>query len=354
MTINEKGREAQTINFTERIEPHSSSALLIAPALRKVENYNVTLNMTTNKWDMENVPALRGEAFITTPLDYYDKIEFQLNSIEPFNGIAIPFSDTWEKFVKDEIKDGTTGKKLRQRGAIKDLTKSLTQDKTEPMDKIAAISNYIKTNISTQSGFFLANDRSNEDVIQKKTGTVGDINLLLGAMLSEAGFKVTPVYLSTRSHYALVGAGSDAAPLQRDLVGDYFNHAFLCVPMERDTVWLECTSSNGPAGYCGNFTGDRDVLILTEKGGQVVHTPYYSEKDNRQMRLATVKIDAEGNATTELTTLYSGLQQDVAREFAMHGNEKDVRDALIRRLHLPSFDLKSFKYIADRQRIPTV
>ena len=119
-------------------------------------------------------------------------------------------------------------------------------------------------------------------------------------------------------------------------------------------MWLECTSSSAPAGYCGNFTGNRDVLILTEMGGQVVHTPRYLAKDNRQMRHATVKMDAEGNATTDLTTLYSGLQQDIPRAFATHGNEKDVRDALIRRLHLPNFDLKSFKYTADRERIPTV
>jgi hypothetical protein len=183
------------------------------------------------------------------------------------------------------------------------------------------------------------------DVCAKKYGDCKALTNFTKAMLQVVG---------VRSHYTLVGAGEDAMPLQRDLVGNYFNHAFLCVPLEKDTVWLECTSSSTPAGYCGDFTGDRDVLILTEMGGQVVHTPRYSAKDNRQMRRANVKIDAEGNATTDLTTLYSGLQQDMPRAFATHGNEKDVRDALIRRLQLPNFDLKSFKYTADRQRIPTV
>jgi hypothetical protein len=236
LNSNEKGTDSQEIIFTEKAEAKSSSGLDAAPT-GTMESYKVVLNMTTNKWTMADVPALRPEAFITTPLDYYDKLEFQLNSIKPFNGANIPFSNTWEQFVKDEIKSGTTGKKLRQRGAIKDLTKSLTKDKTDPMDKIAAISNYIKTNISTQNGFFLADDRSHDDVIQKKTGTVGDINLLLGAMLSEAGLKVTPVLLSTRSH----GRVAHTYPLL-----SRFNYLIMAVSIDDKDVLLDAVNGALP------------------------------------------------------------------------------------------------------------
>ncbi len=236
LTSNEKGTDTQELTFTERADAKSSSGLDGAPTGR-MESYNVTLNMTTNKWTMNDVPALRNEAFITTPLDYYDKMEFQLNSIKPFNGSNIPFSNTWEQFVKDEIKSGTTGKRLRQHGAIKDLTKSLTKDKTDPMDKIAAISNYIKTNISTQNGFFLADDRSNDDVIQKKTGTVGDINLLFGAMLSEAGLKVTPVLLSTRSH----GRVAQTYPLL-----SRFNYLIMSVNIDGKDILLDAVNAALP------------------------------------------------------------------------------------------------------------
>jgi hypothetical protein len=236
LDINEKGKDAQTISFTEKVEERSTSGLNSAPT-GKMETYNVTLNMTTNRWAMKDVPALRSEAFITTPLDYFDKIEFQLNSIKPFNGANIAFGNTWEKFVKEEMKGGVTGKKLKQRGAIKDLTKSLTKDKTTAMDKIAAISNYIKTNISVQNGFFLADDRSNEDVIKKKTGTVGDINLLFGAMLSEADLNVTPVLMSTRSH----GRVAQTYPLE-----SRFNYLLMSVNVDGNDVLLDATNAALP------------------------------------------------------------------------------------------------------------
>jgi hypothetical protein len=84
---------------------------------------NQTYKVFTNLWAMQNVSALRNEAFITTPRDYFDTIEFQLNAIKP-RGVGgresdISFSDSWKKFIKDDIKNGTTGKKLRQHDAIK-------------------------------------------------------------------------------------------------------------------------------------------------------------------------------------------------------------------------------------------
>jgi hypothetical protein len=296
------------------------------------------------RWSAKNVAAGTEEAFssdktITAPMVY---VSWENFIYEGHTGAA----HSWSAF-------GQFFNKLNQgRDVLPDAFKAelqtLVKDCPTPLSKIEKIYSFLQKNtryVSIQFGIGGFQPFPASDVCAKKYGDCKALTNFTKAMLQEVG---------VRSHYTLVCAGDDAMPLQPNLVGNYFNHAFLCVPLEKDTVWLECTSSNGPAGYCGDFTGDRDVLILTENGGQIVHTPRYSEKDNRQMRSATVKMDADGNAATDLTTLYTGLQQDAARSFATHSNEKDVRDALIRRLHLPNFDLKSFKYTADRQRIPTV
>jgi hypothetical protein len=298
----------------------------------------------TYQWTVNNLAASSEDAFVANSEISAPTVfaTWQNFSYLGYAGAA----DSWSAF-------GEFFNKLNKgRGdlpeAFKTELRTLTKDCATPLSKTEKIYEFLQKNtryVSIQFGIGGFQPFPASDVCAKKYGDCKALSNFTKAMLQVVG---------VRSHYTLVGAGEDAMPLQRDLVGNYFNHAFLCVPLEKDTVWLECTSSTTPAGYCGDFTGNRDVLILTETGGQVVHTPRYSAKDNRQMRRATVKIDAEGNATTDLTTLYSGLQQDMPRAFATHGNEKDVRDALIRRLHLPNFDLKSFKYTADRQRIPTV
>jgi hypothetical protein len=247
LTIKEKGTSALTMNVlvvdknVDDSRRSASFAGLPSTGSDNAGTVNQTLKVTTNRWAMADVPALRNEAFITTPVDYFDKIEFQLNSIKPYGNSGrlsdISFSDSWEKFIRDQIKSGTTGKRLRQHGAIKDIVTSLTKDKTTAMDKVAAISNYIKTNISTQNGFFLADDRSNDDVISKKTGTVGDINLLFGAMLSEAGLKVTPILMSTRSH----GRVAKTYPLE-----SRFNYLLMSVNVDGNDVLLDATNAALP------------------------------------------------------------------------------------------------------------
>jgi Domain of Unknown Function with PDB structure (DUF3857) len=255
-------------------------------------------------------------------------------------------SDSWASF-------GDFFNKLNKgRGELPEAFKmelrEMVKDCPTPLSKIEKIYTYLQKNtryVSIQFGIGGFQPFPAADVCAKKYGDCKGLTNFTKAMLEVVG---------VRSHYTLVGAGEDAEPLLPDLVGNYFNHAFLCVPLEHDTVWLECTSPNEPAGYCGNFTGDRDVLILTETGGKVVHTPCYLAKDNREMRHGIVKIGADGNATTTVTTLYSGLKQDRPRAFATYVNEKDVRDYLIEGLDIANFELENFKYSADRQRIPTV
>jgi Domain of Unknown Function with PDB structure (DUF3857) len=296
------------------------------------------------QWTADNVPASSEADFVSNKEITRPTVFATWNNFSYLGFVGA--SNSWASF-------GEFFNKLNKgRGELpedfKKELRALVKDCPTPLSKTEKIYEFLQKNtryVSIQFGIGGFQPFPASDVCAKKYGDCKGLSNFTKAMLQVVG---------VRSHYTLVGAGSDAAPLLPDLVGNYFNHAFLCVPLERDTVWLECTSQNNPAGYCGDFTGNRNVLILTEKGGEVVHTPRYSAKDNREMRLATIKIDADGNATTDVRTLYSGLTQDLPRELATHGNEKDVRDFLIRNLHISSLELKTFKYAADRQRIPTV
>ena len=160
-----------------------------------------TLNTVNDyRWVMEHVPALRSEPYITRASDYYDKIEFQLKSTN-FPGVPYKsFSNNWSEFVKDLIKEGDLGTKLTKRSAVEDLVKTIIEGKTTEKEKIVAITNYVKANINVKIEGGILSDRTHKKVLEEKVGTVGDVNLLLGAMLAESGIKVKPVLLSTRKH----------------------------------------------------------------------------------------------------------------------------------------------------------
>ncbi len=84
------------------------------------------------------------------------------------------------------------------------------------------------------------------------------------------------------------------------------NHVILCVPLTADTMWLECTSQNLEAGFLGNFTDNRRVLLLTEEGGVLTKTPNY--KNNKCSRNIDINIAANGDYSAKMQQTYEGIE----------------------------------------------
>ena len=156
------------------------------------------------------------------------------------------------------------------------------------------------------------------------------------------------------AYEALVKAGESAPDIRTDLPGFQFNHVFLCVPAEGDTLWLECTSQHNAVGYLGNFTGDRHVLLITPDGGKLVKTPSYSPDNNRQQRFATVVLIPDGAATVRVRSLYTGLQQEPYAGVIHNLTHDQQRDWLIKNTNLPSFELTDFSFAETKAVIPAV
>ena len=253
---------------------------------------------------------------------------------------------TWENYGKFFLKLNEGRDKLPD--AFKSELKQMVNDCPTPLSKVEKLYDYLQKNtryVSIQFGIGGFQPFPAMDVCTKKYGDCKGLTNFMYAMLKEVG---------VLSYYTLVGAGNDHKPLEKDLVGDYFNHVFLCVPIEKDTIWLECTSQSNPIGYCGSFTGDRDVLLITPEGGKVVHTPQYKEKENLENRKAQLTLDAEGNVLAKIQTHYSGLKQEMPNALANHNNTKDVQDFYYRRLQLPNFNIRSIKFEVEKKRIPSV
>lgn len=298
--------------------------------------------MTIYQWSVRGLKAYTPEIYTSNQKTVKPRL---LITIERFKMQGYEGSNSsWKDFGKFIYQLNAGRDKLPE--AFVAQIKDLVKDCTTPLSKVEKLYSYLQKNyryVSIQFGIGGLQPFPVTDVVAKKYGDCKGLSNLMYAMLKEVGIL---------SYYTLVSAGENYSVLQPDLVGNYFNHAFLCVPLEKDTVWLECTSQNNPVGYCGDFTGGRDVLLITPEGGQVVRTPAYGEKENIQKRKSVLVLDTEGGATAQSETRYSGLQYDLAGTLAAHGNENDVRDFWYKKLKLSGFEIKKINYTIEKKRIP--
>lgn len=234
LEVNEKTNSSQTINFT--VKDRTTSRNVTSSSYSQE---SVTMGIVNYRWVMKDLPSLRDENFITTASDYFDKMEFQLKSVQFPGSMVKTFNDTWSKFSKNLLENSEIGTKLKKTGATEDITQSIIQGKKDVKDKIVAIADYVRQNINVETNGSLFSDDSHKKVLEKKAGSVGDVNLLLGAMLTEAGIKVKPILLSTRSN----GRVAQNYPLM-----SRFNYLIIQAQIDTNYVLLDAAEPLLPVG----------------------------------------------------------------------------------------------------------
>jgi len=153
-----------------------------------------------------------------------------------------------------------------------------------------------------------------------------------------------------KSFCAEVRAGSGSNNIDETFPSNQFNHIIVCVPLAKDTVWLECTNQRKPCGFNGDFTDDRQVLLVDGENSRLVHTRAYSASENCINRHSNVNLVDENSGIAKVKTVYNGLCYDEILSI-YHADKADKIKIITQRIELPSFTLDNFSY--DEHRSPT-
>ncbi len=301
-------------------------------------------NKTITTWDATNIPAIVKETacprwheltttVITGPTD------FQLGD---YKGNM----STWQNYGKFlyALKAGRDNLPDNIKVQVHNLTDGITDIKK----KIRVLYEYLQKNtryISIQLGIGGWQPFDARSVATKGYGDCKALSNYMFSLLKEAGI---------RSDYTLVLSGDDQNYMTDDFPSNQFDHVILFVPVEKDTVWLECTSQTLPAGYLGAFTADRYALAVEESGGKLVHTPRYGLNDNLQIRKLKATLSEDASLTAEVNTSYRGLEQDDVHGIINNLSKDKVKEYLQKKLDFPTYDLDKFEYKENRSTIPEV
>ncbi|HRI22361.1 MAG TPA: transglutaminase domain-containing protein, partial [Panacibacter sp.] len=170
-------------------------------ATERSEPYTRSANTIFHIWAMQNVPSIKEEEFTTTLRNHISKIEFQLSLIKWPDQPAKAVMPNWYEAAADLMKNEYFGEDLgHDNGWLNDDIKKTTAGIKSNDEKAKKIYEYVRDNFSCTDNYAMYLSQPLKKTMQLKKGNVADINILLAAMLQNAGFEVHPVLLSTRWH----------------------------------------------------------------------------------------------------------------------------------------------------------
>jgi hypothetical protein len=248
----------------------------------------------TYQWEVENIPAVAHEDGSGGWEQSLARVWVGPNQFE-LDGYAGDMT-SWNNFGK-WIGDLAV-KSLNLTTPQKNYLQSLVAKASTQEEKVRILYQHLQNNfryVSIQLGIGGLRPFPAAFTEDKKYGDCKALSNYMQACLDAVGIK---------SYKAAINSNYNSAPVNSEFPRNGFNHMVLCVPMQPDTIWLECTSKTSEFGVLGNFTENRNALLITENGGVLVPTPTSKASNNRLVIKTTVSIggDGGGDVSTQLFT----------------------------------------------------
>ncbi len=147
-------------------------------------------------------------------------------------------------------------------------------------------------------------------------------------MLKEVGIPSNYITISTTNRRLLKDFAS---------VGQ-LNHVILQVPLQSDTLWLECTNPQLPMGYVHEDIAGHNAVEVSETGGRLVQLPAYADSTNLMHSKIHILLNANGAADVSLLQ-DSHLWQYEHNIPLLKMDEKDRHKTLQRMVRVPQAEI---------------
>lgn len=280
------------------------SDITIRTKEKNLAGLNFSKDKSTNKisFNIKNIESIKPEEYSPSLLDIVPSVLVSSNkfSLEGVQTEAENWADFGKWIYNDLIKDTHD---LPQ--STINMIQNLVKDETNDVDKAKKIYQYVQDKtryISVQVGIGGWKPFNASEVDKLGYGDCKALTNYTLSLLSAVGIK---------SNYTVVYAGNSQRNLENDFAAMQGNHVILNIPStNNESIWLECTSQKLPFGFIGDFTDDRDVLVVTPEGGKIHHTKKYSTNENLQQIKGSYSVSNNGDIDVIVNVSSKGIQYD--------------------------------------------
>lgn len=253
-------------------------------------------------YSAENIKAIKKEDLSPSIYDFFPIVFFSLENfnLENVDGTAKNWTD-FGKWYYDSILSDTE----ELPATTIDRVKQLIGIEKNPIEIAKIVYKFVQDKtryVSVQVGIGGWKPMLAKDVDKLGYGDCKALTNYTRVLLKNLGIN---------SYYTIVYSGSDEKKnINSDCVSMQGNHVILALPTEKEMIWLECTSQIQPFGLQGDFTDDRNVLIIKPEGGEIVKTKNYDENHNNQFTKANYQILEDTSIKAKISITSKGIDYD--------------------------------------------
>jgi hypothetical protein len=223
----------------------------------------------------------------------------------------------------------------------------LTDNIHDTTEKIRALFHYLQKNtryinVSIKTGGMKPYPAAY--VAEKKYGDCKALSTYFEACLASIGIK---------SFYTTINAGTVIEPFDTSFPSQQFNHVIVFVPLQKDTLWVDCTSDLA-FGYLGTFTQNRPALVQSFNNSKLINTPALSFEDVLQKRSIKAVVGSNNSLHCEFSGTYRGYQYESLSGISSELSETERNILLSRYLVETGFQLGKYTTSSPGPDIPEI
>ncbi len=241
------------------------------------QRFHFSTVVSDYRWVLKHVPAIRTENFTSAIKNHIARLEFQLSA---HNAPLTPktFTNTWPALTESLLSSEQFGDPADPlNNWLRPEVERMMQFAESTMDSAEAIFRFVRDQFTCTSYSALWREKNLRQVWKSRNGSVAEINLLLAALLRQAGMKAEPVILSTTGN----GYVQESFPMITA-----FNYVICRLPLNGDTFYLDASRPRLGFGLLLPECYNGHARVVNEEATAV----YLDAADFRESRVTTAII----------------------------------------------------------------
>ena len=283
-TIIYKPQNSQSRKIVDRVVIHDKS-----PKTRKLTFSENIINMSGSQ-----IPAIKEELYTNNIDNYSNAIKFELAYINFPGSTYKNYSNSWDDVAKSIFDQPQFGDELKKSNYFNnDLSRLISSQQSE-IEKTVAIYEFVKQKMNWNGYVGIATDDGVRSAYKNNVGNITEINLILTAMLREAGLNTNPVLLSTKNH------GIPIFPTRNG-----FNYVISSVTIDGGLVLLDASKKYGEINLLEEELLNWNGRLITEDG-RSKWVNLLPNKQAEQNTMLSVTIDNDLNTNAKVINKLTG------------------------------------------------